>query len=176
MISTILIAAVSTFSWTTHIPEGGLQFSERNGELNFRLAGRGAACGGDGYVEAMLPLYKRGSLDFDIRFTPAKDNWAMSLFLTFYNITVFWHDACRDWRVYFPERNFNREQFFIDNTIYDDGEQKTILKELIAARNDLPRSVTPGLLSQLISMAKNQRQSYGVSLRFRDPGGIGAGL
>lgn len=45
-------------------------------------------------------------------------------------------------------------------TIYDDGEQKTILKELIAARNDLPRSVTPGLLAQLISMAKNQRQGY----------------
>ena len=45
-------------------------------------------------------------------------------------------------------------------TIYDDGEQKAILKELIAARNDLPRSVTPGLVAQLISTAKNQRQSY----------------
>ena len=118
MISTILIAVVSTFSWTTHIPEGGLQFSERNGELNFRLAGRGAACGGDGYVEAMLPLYKRGSLDFDIRFTPAKDNWAMSLFLTFYNITVFWHDACRDWRVYVPGPEAKRERGFNDEPTY----------------------------------------------------------
>lgn len=114
MLSTILLAAAGAFSWTTHIPEGGLQFAEKNGALSFRLAGRGAAKGGDGYVETALPLYGRGALDFDVRQTPATDNRAMSLFLTFYNITVFWHDACKDWRVFVPGPEAKRERGFRD--------------------------------------------------------------
>jgi len=113
MISTVvLLAAVNAFTWTKHIPGNGLEFSESGGELKFVLSGRGPACGGDGYVEAGMPLYQKGVLDFDVKSEPPGANRAMSLFLSFYNITVFWHDACKDWRVYTPGPESGRERGF----------------------------------------------------------------
>ena len=113
MISTVvLLAAVNAFNWTKHIPGNGLEFSEKGGELKFVLSGRGHAMGGDGYVEAGMPLYQKGYLDFDIKSEPPRANRGMSLFLSFYDITVFWHDACRDWRVYTPGPESKRERGF----------------------------------------------------------------
>jgi hypothetical protein len=36
----------------------------------------------------------------------------IGLFIDFYNISLFWHDYCRDWRRYFPEATANRLQAY----------------------------------------------------------------
>ena len=116
----MLAMGVSAFTpekWERHIPEGGLSVTVENGVIRQTLTERGVACGGDGFIRADVPLYRRGTLDFDIKIDPPERNRAMSHFLTLYGIRVFWHDACRDWRVYFPERNFNREQFFDEEPV-----------------------------------------------------------
>lgn len=104
-------------NWERHIPDGGLSVTIGKTSVFQKLTARGVACGGDGFVRADVPLYRRGTLDFDIRISPPERNRAMSHFLTLYGIRVFWHDACKDWRVYFPERNYNREQFFDDEPV-----------------------------------------------------------
>ena len=63
-----------------------------------------------GCIEIPVPLIKKGRLDFDVN-TPV-DGKGIGLTLDLYNISTFWHDACRDWRLYFPEPNANRLPFF----------------------------------------------------------------
>ncbi len=63
-----------------------------------------------GFIEIPVPLIKKGRLDFDVN-TPA-DGKGIGLTLDLYNISTFWHDACRDWRLYFPEPNANRLPYF----------------------------------------------------------------
>ena len=52
-----------------------------------------------------------------------------------------------------------------DFTIYDDDEQKTILKQCIKAAGKIPRGITPSLLSTAISNSKNGRKSIAASLQ-----------
>jgi len=63
-----------------------------------------------GFIEIPVPLIKKGRLDFDV-ITPA-DGHGVSLTLDLYNISTFWHDGCRDWRLYFAEPNANRLPYY----------------------------------------------------------------
>ncbi|MBQ7651017.1 MAG: hypothetical protein IJS15_08655 [Victivallales bacterium] len=63
-----------------------------------------------GFIEIPVPLIKKGRLDFDVC-TPTGGQ-GIGLTLDLYNISTFWHDACKDWRLYFPEPNANRLPYF----------------------------------------------------------------
>ena len=58
-----------------------------------------------GYIEKALPVVRRGVLEFDANIGMEKASNARGLALTLdlYNISLWWHDYCRDWRRYFPE-------------------------------------------------------------------------
>ena len=58
-----------------------------------------------GYIEKTLPVVRRGVLEFDANIGMARSGNARGLALTLdlYNISLWWHDYCRDWRRYFPE-------------------------------------------------------------------------
>ena len=98
--------------WRLHAPEGGLEADTADGRVAVKLAGLGFARGGDGYVSAAIPLFARGTLDFDVKIDTPLSGQTVGAFLSFYGITVFWHDSCRDWRVYFPDPNAKREMAF----------------------------------------------------------------
>ena len=55
-----------------------------------------------------------------------------------------------------------------DFTIYDDEEQKTLLKQCIKAAGKIPRGLTPSLLSTAISNSKNGRKSLAAALQDDD--------
>lgn len=112
-----LLAAFSSFVWQSQIPDGGLSADAAGGSVRLKLAGRGVRSGGDGYVSARIPLYRRGRLDFDLVVTPPERNKAMAQFMTFYGIRMFWHDSCRDWRLITHEANANRESGFHDEPV-----------------------------------------------------------
>ena len=65
-----------------------------------------------GFIEIPVPMIKKGRLDFDVTVktegTSISDGIGLTLDL--YNISTFWHDACGDWRMYFPEPNSKRMQ------------------------------------------------------------------
>lgn len=120
MRSAILFAALATGTafgyvpsgWRLCAPEGGLKADAADGRVTLTLAGRGFACGGDGYVSAPVPLMSKGTLDFDIKIDAPLSGRTVGPFLSFYGITVFWHDSCHDWRAYFPDPNARRELAF----------------------------------------------------------------
>ena len=51
-----------------------------------------------------------------------------------------------------------------DFTIYDDDEQKTLLKQCIKAAGNIPRGLTPSLLATAISNSKNGRKTLAAAL------------
>ena len=112
-----LLAAFSSFVWQSQIPEGGLSAETSSDSVKVVLSGRGVRSGGDGYVSAHMPLYRRGRLDFDLTVTPPERNKAMAQFMTFYGIRMFWHDSCKDWRLVTHEANANRESGFHDEPV-----------------------------------------------------------
>ena len=66
-----------------------------------------------GFIEIPVPMIKKGRLDFDVTVNPSKNvSSGIGLTLDLYNISTFWHDACNDWRMYFPEPNAKRMLFF----------------------------------------------------------------
>ncbi len=66
-----------------------------------------------GYAEIGIPLCRRGVIEFDLKIDHRLRG--IGLFMDFYNVSLFWHDYCNDWRRYFPEptarrmKNFNVE-------------------------------------------------------------------
>ena len=66
------------------------------------------------YIEIPIPRIKKGKLEFDVLIDPdhsvAGDR--IGLTLGFYNISTFWHDSCKDWRMYFPEPEAKRLPYF----------------------------------------------------------------
>lgn len=58
-----------------------------------------------GMIRRAVPLAKRGVLEFDVHI--ALENGAntlgVSLVVSIYNISTWFHDYCKDWRRYFPE-------------------------------------------------------------------------
>lgn len=117
---TLLLAALAVGTafghvpsdWRLSAPADGLKADAAEGDVTLTLAGRDFARGGDGYVSAALPLVAKGRLDFDVKIDAPLSEKTVGAFLSFYGITVFWHDSCRDWRAYFPDPNSKREMAF----------------------------------------------------------------
>lgn len=63
-----------------------------------------------GYAEIVVPVCRRGVLEFDVNnaVQGALDARGLGLTLDIYNISTFWHDYCADWRRYFPEPTSKR--------------------------------------------------------------------
>lgn len=124
---TLLVAVISVCGlcadelkladFAQHIPKGGMTVEEDSDGMKFTLSGRGARIGGDGYLSVDIPLFEYGVVEFDIMIDERRENRAMSLYLSVYNIHVFWHDACRDWRVYRPAPESQRERDFNDEPV-----------------------------------------------------------
>ncbi|MBQ6473843.1 MAG: hypothetical protein IJJ33_17785 [Victivallales bacterium] len=69
------------------------------------------------FVESAVPVIRRGRLEFDVTVNPGADGVSNGIGLTLdlYNVSTFWHDACKDWRMYFPEPNSRRlPNYFIE--------------------------------------------------------------
>lgn len=116
--SHIVLAANVITDWRPVIPEDGLVYERTNeGGLRLYLSGRGPRKGGDGFLWSRVPLVERGRLDFDFKTVPPGQNRAQAAFLTLYGIRVFFHDACQDWRVIYPEPNARREIGFADEPV-----------------------------------------------------------
>lgn len=66
------------------------------------------------YMEIPIPLIKKGKLEFDVLIDPDRviPRDRLGLTLGFYNISTFWHDSCKDWRMYFPEPETKRLPYF----------------------------------------------------------------
>jgi len=58
-----------------------------------------------GYAEVDVPVCRRGAIEFDAitGMEQAGNARGLALTLTLYNMGLWWHDYCRDWRRYFPE-------------------------------------------------------------------------
>ena len=63
-----------------------------------------------GFIEIPVPLIQKGRLDFDV--TVPADGHGIGLTLDIYNLSTFWHDGCKDWRLYFAEPNANRLPYY----------------------------------------------------------------
>jgi len=111
----MLLAAVTTFAWNANIPQDGLKYRvSDDGAIRLDLAGRGNHCGGDGWIWSNVPLYAKGTLDFEVKVQGPATSFGMCGFLSLYGIRVFWHDSTLDWRVYLPDAVRNRERNFDD--------------------------------------------------------------
>jgi hypothetical protein len=67
----------------------------------------------DGYAEIAIPVCRKGQIDFDALIDPdrSKEN-GIGMTLDLYNISTFWHDYCKDWRLYSPEPTAKRMEGF----------------------------------------------------------------
>ena len=115
----LLIAAVFTnFIWRAEVPEGGLKYEANGDHVKVTLTGVGGRRGGgDGYIAARIPLWKKGCLDFDVKITRPPSNRAMAEYLTFYGIRTYFHDSLGDWRIIRDQPNANRESGFADEPV-----------------------------------------------------------
>lgn len=98
--------------WSLHAPKNGLKAETSAEQVVLRLAALGFARGGDGFVSAELPLYRKGRLDFDVKTETPHLSRTVGAYLSFYGVTVFWHDSCGDMRAYFPDPNARRQMAF----------------------------------------------------------------
>ena len=59
----------------------------------------------DGLIKRRIPVIERGVLDFEanIAMEQAGNSLGVSLSVSLYNISTWFHGSCRDWRRYFPE-------------------------------------------------------------------------
>jgi len=59
----------------------------------------------DGSMRRQVPIVKRGALEFDANIAMENASYALGVSLTIsvYNISTWFHDYCKDWRRYFPE-------------------------------------------------------------------------
>jgi hypothetical protein len=97
-------------SWRQVLKKGGATFTVAPDGLhvNHKHLQSGA-----GFIEIPVPLIKKGRLDFDaeIVLKPGQSP-GIGLMVELYNISTFFHDGCRDWRMYFPEANAKRLPYF----------------------------------------------------------------
>ena len=84
------------------------------GKSNYELDGTGLVVKvrhnpfNDGYIQCDIPIVRKGMLEFDMEFTDENNARGIGLFVDIYNVTTFFHSACRDWRYYFPEPEAKR--------------------------------------------------------------------
>lgn len=65
-----------------------------------------------GYAEIDIPLCRKGVLEFDLNSDSDSSKPGTCLVMDLYNISIFWHDYCKDWRRYFPEPVSKRMKYF----------------------------------------------------------------
>lgn len=105
--------------WRKAERKGGAVFSVRDKALSVL---HGNAATGGGFIEIEVPVIRKGQLDFDVVVAPdGPPAGGIALTLDLYNISTFWHDACRDWRMYFAEPEAKRLPFFFLEPV---GHQK----------------------------------------------------
>ena len=97
--------------WRIDTPANGPKYSIDNGMLSVEHI---HAYQKRSYIEIPIPLIKKGKLEFDAIIDPEQINRGdrIGLTLGFYNISTFWHDSCKDWRMYFPEPEAKRLAYF----------------------------------------------------------------
>lgn len=97
--------------WSMRQPESNKEASTyiiKNGKLEVTANPAEKLQGG--YIETDIPVIRKGSVEFDLNVN--HDEQGIGLFVEFYNITLFWHDYCKDWRRYFPEATAKRIKYF----------------------------------------------------------------
>ncbi|MFA6101791.1 MAG: glutamine amidotransferase [Victivallaceae bacterium] len=97
--------------WSVHQPESNKEASTyviKNGKLEVTSSPAEKLQGG--YIETEIPVIRKGSVEFDLNVN--HNEQGIGLFIEFYNITLFWHDYCKDWRRYFPEATAKRIKYF----------------------------------------------------------------
>jgi hypothetical protein len=100
-------ATLAKRGWSVHQPKNAKTGSDyRIANKRLEIIAKSAKNLQGGYIELDIPLIRKGIFEFDL-----KDDHhlkGIGLFIDFYNISLFWHDYCRDWRRYFPEPTSNR--------------------------------------------------------------------
>ena len=94
--------AVSVRGWRIHAGPKQSTYVVRDGVLEVTCMPETYK---GGYAEIDLPVCRRGVLEFDVNIAMRQKGNARGIGLTMdvYNIGLWWHDYCKDWRRYFPE-------------------------------------------------------------------------
>lgn len=96
--------------WTVKSASGKSSYTVKDGKLRIECFNADKLQGG--YAEIDIPLCKKGILEFDLNQDIYNTPSGISLFMDIYNISLFWHDYCKDWRRYFPEPVSQRMKYF----------------------------------------------------------------
>lgn len=98
------------FGWTVKSSPGQSRYYIEKGKLRVECLPAQRLQGG--YAEIDIPLCSKGVFEFDLLPDSSSANPGTCLFIDIYNISVFWHDYCQDWRRYFPEPVSRRMKYF----------------------------------------------------------------
>jgi len=95
-------AQATALGWRVHAGPRQSTYVIRNGVLEVTCLPETYK---GGYAEVDVPVCRRGVLEFDANIAMRNKGNARGLGLTMdlYNVGLWWHDYCRDWRRYFPE-------------------------------------------------------------------------
>ena len=100
-------ATLNKDKWQTRMPasnKNASTYKVKKGQLEI-IANPAKNLRG-GYVEMDIPLLRKGTIEFDLNIN--HNHKGTGLFIDLYNVTLFWHDYCKDWRRYFPEPTAKR--------------------------------------------------------------------
>lgn len=93
--------------WRISTAADGPQFRIENGALSVEHRHKPNY---GSFIEMRIPLIKKGRIDLDVLIDPDHNDprERIGLTLDIFNISTFWHDSCKDWRMYFPEPETKR--------------------------------------------------------------------
>jgi uncharacterized membrane protein len=96
--------------WRVVTKPGHSTYTVRGGKLYVKITPHKYR---DGYAEIDVPVCRKGQIDFDVLVDPQqRGERGIGMTLDLYNISTFWHDYCKDWRLYFPEPTAKRMEGF----------------------------------------------------------------
>jgi hypothetical protein len=104
-------AVLGKDKWQTHMPasnKNASTYTVKKGQLEI-IANPAQNLRG-GYVEMEIPIMRKGTIEFDLNVN--HNQKGTGLFIDLYNISLFWHDYCEDWRRYFPEPTAKRMKYY----------------------------------------------------------------
>lgn len=102
--------SLKELGWNVVSKPGHSTYTVKDGKLYVKITPNRYR---DGYAEIEVPVCRKGQLDFDVLIDPDRINpKGVGLTLDLYNISTYWHDYCRDWRLYFPEPTVKRMDGF----------------------------------------------------------------
>jgi len=102
--------SLKELGWRVVSPPGHSTYTVEDGRLYVRITPHKCR---DGYAEIDVPVCRKGQIDLDAMIDPDHLHpKGIGLTLDLYNISTFWHDYCRDWRLYFPEPTGKRMDGF----------------------------------------------------------------